>query len=64
MDLLMEKGDVKKALFHLLDSEFSKFRLGKIADVNQVAKFLECQGFTNRGAMNAALDFENHKRGV
>jgi hypothetical protein len=59
-----KSADIKRALMQLLDSEFPKFCLGKLADVNRVAKFLESQGFTNRGAMNAALDFENHKRGV
>lgn len=49
----------KEKLFSLLKDKFPQFQAGKIAHVNKVAKHLEQNGFSNRGAMNAALDFED-----
>ena len=53
----------KLDLMKQLDGDFPNFKVGKIADVNKVAKFLEKKGFSNKGAMNAAIDFENYKKG-
>jgi len=54
----------KMDLMKQLDKDFPDFKPGKIASVNKVARFLEKQGFSNKGAMNAALDFENYKKGT
>ena len=57
---LMKAIELEKRLMKALASEFPKFIPGKIASVNKVAKFLKDQGFSERGAMNAALDFEDY----
>ena len=59
-----EAKATKLALMKNLEKDFPKFKVGKIADVNKVAKFLQTKGFkSQKSAMAAAIDFENYKKG-
>lgn len=61
---LDEAKATKLALMKQLEKDFPKFKVGKIADVNKVAKFLQTKGFKSQSsAMAAAVDFENYKKG-
>jgi len=53
----------KTDLMKQLDKDFPNFKVGKVASVNAVAKFLQQKGFKQNAAMKAAVDFENYKKG-
>ena len=56
-------NSIKLALMKQLEKDFPKFKVGKIADVNKVAKFLEEKGFKQNASISAAVDFETYKKG-
>tara|TARA_R110000772_G_scaffold38864_1_gene91408 strand:- start:45 stop:269 length:225 start_codon:yes stop_codon:yes gene_type:complete len=63
MNVEIKSKFTKLDLMKQLEKDFPKFKVGKIADVNKVAKFLQTKGFKSQSlAMAAAVDFENYKK--